>query len=81
MRLTESVYLQGGTYNFTANSDNGVIVWMDSDQVIYNWSGSPSFSANGSTHTVVAPGQHLITIAYRHPGGPGQLNVNWWPQQ
>jgi LysM repeat protein len=79
LRLTENVYLNGGMYNFTSNSDNGVLVWLDQTLVINNWSGSPSFTANGATST--GAGQHLITIAYRHPGGPAQLNVNWWPQQ
>ena len=79
-RFTQSVYLPAGNYNFWASADDGVIVWLDADQVIYNWSGSPSAIASGSTHTAVAAGQHLITVAYRHASGNAYIHFGWGAQ-
>ena len=80
VRFTQSIYLPAGNYNFWASTDDGVIVWLDSDQVINNWSSSPSQSASGSTHAAIAAGQHLITVAYRHASGDAYIHLGWGAQ-
>ncbi|MCL4507734.1 MAG: PA14 domain-containing protein [Chloroflexi bacterium] len=80
VRFTQSVYLPAGNYNFWATTDDGVIVWLDSDQVINNWSASPSQTASGSTHAAVSAGQHLITVAYRHASGDAYIHMGWGAQ-
>jgi hypothetical protein len=77
MLLTRSTYLSAGDYIFWATADDGALLWVDGDMVINNWSNSPSQTASGTTHTTLVAGQHTITIAYRHVGGPGSLSVSW----
>ena len=61
-RWTRTVYLNAGTYRFTATVDDGIRLWIDSTLLIDRWVFEPA-----TTYIVdfpVAAGNHVIKMEY-----------------
>lgn len=76
-RWTRVIYLNAGTYRFSATMDDGMRVWIDDALVIDSWTDS-------QVHTQVVDllmtgGDHEIKIEYYEAGGKAVAKFNWVP--
>jgi hypothetical protein len=74
-RWTRYIDVTPGTYRFTAVSDDGMRVWIDSEQIINDWS-------DHAVHTVavdkyLGAGHHLITVEYYENTGGAVAKFSW----
>lgn len=75
VRWTRSVYLEGGTYRFTATSDDGVRVWLDGELIIDQWreQGATTFAADRS----VSAGYHNLRVEYFDAYQLARIRFSW----
>ncbi|HEX8923270.1 MAG TPA: PA14 domain-containing protein, partial [Patescibacteria group bacterium] len=73
-RWTKIQQLDGGTYQFTTTSDDGIRVWIDSQLLIDNWN-NHSAETNNATADVTG-GTHIIKIEYYENGGLAVAKFN-----
>ena len=74
-RFTRYLYLEAGTYRFTANSDDGVRVYLNGRRIINGWF---NHTERGFNVTVKLPsGHHLVQVLYYDNVGAALLNFNW----
>ncbi len=74
-RWTRTVYLEGGTYRFSATTDDGVRVWLDGELIIDEWreQGATTFSAERS----VGAGYHDLRVEYFEARQFARIQF-WW---
>ncbi len=61
-RWTQSVWFDAGTYTFTAYTDDGVRVWIDSQLVIDQWQVQSPRAATGVL--TIGAGNHTVKMEY-----------------
>lgn len=76
-RWTRVIYLNAGTYRFSATMDDGMRVWIDDALIIDSWTDS-------QVHTQVVDlamtaGEHEIKIEYYEAGGKAVAKFSWIP--
>ncbi len=76
-RWTRVIYLNAGTYRFSATMDDGMRVWIDDALVIDSWTDS-------QVHTEIADlamtgGEHDVKIEYYEAGGKAVAKFSWAP--
>jgi hypothetical protein len=59
----------GGTYVFGTDSDDGVNVWVDGNNIISNWSQHSATFDQGSIN--LSAGWHTIQVNYQNNNGGG----------
>jgi hypothetical protein len=67
----------GGTYTFSAGSDDGEQIYVDGTQI---WSAAWSSGRGYSVDTflsVIPAGQHTITYEYNQGGGGAEYSLSW----
>ncbi|MCA9865418.1 MAG: SH3 domain-containing protein [Anaerolineales bacterium] len=72
---TQTANLPGGTYRFTASTDDGMRVWIDNVMIIDAWFDS-------QVHTITADvflsaGTHTIVVHYYEAGGLAVAKMNY----
>ncbi len=74
-RWSKYVDVTPGTYQFTATSDDGIRVWVDSDLIIDQWYEHPpqTFSADKYLNA----GHHLIKVEYFEKAGLAVAKLQW----
>ncbi len=75
-RWTGSFFFEEGNYQFAANCDDGVRVYIDGIRVIDAWSDGYKQPSNGFQD--IGPGNHKITVEYYERSSKAQLLVNWY---
>ena len=66
-----------GSYRFRTYSDDGVRVWVNSVQVINNWTDhAPTNNTSGNVD-LVAGQRQTITVEYYERGGGATMQLNW----
>ena len=74
-RFTGVFYFIGGSYRFTATSDDGIRVWVDGNKIIDQWHVT---SARTYTADVdVGEGEHQIKIEYFEEKGDAVCQLRW----
>ena len=76
-RWTRYVDAKAGTYLFTATSDDGIRVTVDSRSVIDEWYDHPARTFTGEID--LAAGHHLVTVEYYENMGQAVAQVSWEP--
>lgn len=74
-RWTRVVYFEGGRYRFTAQSDDGIRLFVDGALVIDEWQDQA-----GSTFTIernLATGDHSLRVEYYENSGGALARVSW----
>lgn len=66
---------EGGDYQFNANVDDGVRVYINGIRVLDAWRNGPNNTSN--VFRQLGPGNHLITVEYFEDAGDANLRV-WW---
>ncbi len=76
-RWTRYIDLAGGTYRFTATSDDGVRVYVDGNPIIDEWHDHPprTYVADVS----LAGGHHWVVVEYYENIGQATIKVSWQP--
>jgi hypothetical protein len=74
-RWTAPVQLSGGTYRFTATSDDGMRVWVDDRIVIDMWYDHPALTE--SADVPLAEGEHSVRVDYYEDGGVAVAKLAW----
>jgi len=76
-RWTRYIDLSGGTYRFTATSDDGIRVYVDDDRIIDRWydHAPQTFTADVS----LTDGHHLVKVDYYENMGGAVAKVSWEP--
>ena len=76
-RWSRSIWVTAGTYRFTATSDDGIRVWVDSDPIVNGWydHGPVTFTADKYLST----GNHLVVVEYYENIVSATVSVNWAP--
>jgi hypothetical protein len=73
-RWTRSLMFDGGMYRFSAQADDGVRVWLDSQLLIDHWT---TASPNVLTRDVNVPaGSHVVRVEYFEGVGLAFINFN-----
>jgi hypothetical protein len=65
----------GGTYTFTARTDDGIRVWVDGTLLIDAWKNQPATTYT-ATRTL-SPGDHQIKVEYFEGTGWAVTRLNW----
>lgn len=76
-RWTRYIEVAAGTYRFTATSDDGIRVYVDSQLLINHWDDHAiqTYTADIS----LSAGHHLITVEYYEHTGLAVAKVSWGP--
>jgi hypothetical protein len=77
-RWTRYIEATPGVYRFTATSDDGIRVWVDSTLIINAWNdhAPTTFTADHSLGT----GHHLVVVEFYENGGGAVARMSWAPQ-
>lgn len=76
-RWTRTVYLNAGTYRFTATMDDGLRVWIDGALVIDAWQDSQVRTL--FVDLPMTTGEHEIEVHYYEAGGVAVAKLWWAP--
>lgn len=76
-RWTRYIYEEPGTYRFTATSDDGIRVWVDSDLIINEWYDHPPKTV--SVEKSLSAGHHLVKVEFYENTGGAVASVSWAP--
>jgi hypothetical protein len=74
-RWTGTFGFEGGDYEFRAEANDGVRVWLDDLLIIDEWTDEESQAE--VVFQNVTPGEHTVTVEYYERGGIANLKV-WW---
>ncbi|HEY1303763.1 MAG TPA: PA14 domain-containing protein [Vicinamibacterales bacterium] len=66
-----------GTYTFTTVSDDGVRLWVNSQQVIGNWSNHAAATDTSAGITLQAGQHYPIRLEYYEAGGLSEIRLQW----
>jgi hypothetical protein len=75
VRWTRSFNFEAGMYRFSARSDDGVRVWLDSTLIIDAW--GPATPNTYLKDINVAAGQHVVRVEYYEGVGTATINFNF----
>lgn len=77
-RWTRLVNFEGGTYRFHATADDGILLYIDNEMVIYEWrdGGVSDISATRQ----LSSGPHYIRIEYYEYKGVATIQL-WWEKE
>ncbi len=73
-RWTRTFMFDAGMYRFSARSDDGVRVWMDSNLIIDAW--GPATPSTYLQDINVPAGQHVVRVEYYEGVGTAFINFN-----
>ena len=76
-RWTRTIYLNGGTYRFSATMDDGMRVWIDGALVIDEWQDSQARTM--AVDLPMTTGEHEIEVRYYEAGGNAVAKFWWGP--
>jgi len=76
VRWTKTVTLSAGDYEFIAEADDGVRVFLDGWTVIDNWQDG-AFRTSRGTFRNVGAGPHTVTVEYYERTGGAAINFGW----
>mgnify|MGYP001826330020 CR=1 FL=1 len=76
-RWTRTIYLNGGTYRFSATMDDGMRVWIDGALVIDEWQDSQVRTV--AVDLPMTAGEHEIEVQYYEAGGKAVAKFWWGP--
>ncbi|MCZ7569429.1 MAG: PA14 domain-containing protein [Ardenticatenaceae bacterium] len=76
VRWTKTVFVPSGDYEFIAEADDGVRVWLDGWLVINNWTDGPARISRGVFRRVGA-GPHTLTVEYYEHTGVASISFRW----
>ncbi|MGD8969207.1 MAG: PA14 domain-containing protein [Anaerolineae bacterium] len=76
-RWTRTIDVSPGTYRFTATSDDGIRVWVDSELIIDQWHDHPPTTHTGDVGLMA--GHHLVVMEYYENTGYAQARLSWEP--
>ncbi len=74
-RFEGTFYFDGGDYNFSANSDDGVRLYLDGIRVLDAW--QVSYKNTNNVFRQLGAGNHRVTVEYYEYAGNANLRV-WW---
>jgi hypothetical protein len=74
-RWTRTLMFDSGMYRFSARSDDGVRVWLDSTLIIDAW--GPATPNTYMKDINVAAGQHVVRVEYYEGVGTAFINFNF----
>lgn len=77
VRWTRYIDEPAGTYRFTAVSDDGIRVWVDSVLIVNEWSDHAVRTT--TVDRALTAGHHLITVEYYENGGNAVARFSWAP--
>ena len=75
MRWTRDVYFDAGTYRFTADVDDGVVVLIDGNAIITQW-----YDTNGRvfhSDQKISQGTHHIEVQYYEALNDARIKFFW----
>ena len=75
IRWQGSFNFTGGSYTFTAGSDDGENVYVDGNKIINAWIGRP-YTLNSATVNLTA-GQHTVMYEYYQGPGGAAYSLSW----
>jgi len=76
-RWTRVIYLNAGTYRFSATMDDGMRVWIDDALVIDSWNDSQVHTVNVDLY--MTGGEHDLKVEYYEAGGKAVAKFSWTP--
>jgi len=76
-RWTRTVYLNTGTYRFTATMDDGMRAWVDDTLIIDYWTDSQVHTE--STDVFLSAGDHKLKVEYYESKGKAVAKFSWAP--
>ena len=65
----------GGTYTFTARTDDGIRVWVDGTLLLDAWKNQPPTTYT-ATRTL-SPGEHQVKVEYFEGTGWAVTRLSW----
>jgi hypothetical protein len=74
-RWTRYLDVTPGSYRFTATSDDGMRVWVDSALIIDEWNDHAPKTVHADRH--LDAGHHLVTVEYYEDSGGAVAKVSW----
>jgi hypothetical protein len=74
-RWTRTIYLEAGSYRFTATMDDGMRVWVDDVLLIDAWYDSQLHSISADVY--LDKGDHDIEVHYYEAGGQAAAQLFW----
>lgn len=75
-RFSKTEYLEGGTYLFKANADDGIRVWIDDRKIIDLWKDGV---ASKEEMVFLESGKHTVRVEYYEYAGPAKLTFSYRP--
>lgn len=72
---TTTVKFEEGTYRFFATADDGMIVYVDDEEIIDVWYDSQEHDVNTDVH--LSAGNHDLRVEYYEGGGQATAAVRW----
>ena len=75
VRWTRTLEMEGGSYRFYANADDGIRVWVDSPLIIDQWDDATAMTHSGDI--LLDGGPHSLRIEYNERTGHAAAQV-WW---
>jgi hypothetical protein len=76
-RWTRYIDASPGTYRFTATSDDGIRVWVDSDLIIDQWHDHPLTTYTGDVD--LRAGHRPVVVEYYENTGLAEAKLSWKP--
>ncbi|MEJ2749582.1 MAG: PA14 domain-containing protein [Anaerolineae bacterium] len=75
VRWTRTIYFNAGRYRFTANTDDGVRVWVNNQQVINAWYDHQAQNISGEID--LPSGNAVVKVEYYEHGGGAQAHLTY----
>ncbi|MCG8573044.1 MAG: PA14 domain-containing protein [Spirochaetes bacterium] len=75
-RWSTTRFFKGGFYNFDANSDDGIRIWLDEQLVINSWKNQVK---NFKKNVYIPEGMHVIRIEYYENTGNATAQFTYQP--
>jgi PA14 domain len=75
-RWTRAIYFSAGSYRFSADSDDGVRVWLDNLSVIDEWHIASGITYSGDVLNL-SEGTHTVKVEFFQNVGLSRIHVRW----
>lgn len=76
-RWTKYIDVADGTYRFTATSDDGIRVWVDSTLIIDQWNDHATSTFTADKH--LTAGHHWVQVEFYENAGFAAAKLSWAP--
>ena len=70
-------FSSAGDYTFTARADDGIMVWVDDNKIIDDW--TDHAVRPYTVNRYIPAGVHKVKVEYYENGGFAEVQVNWQP--